>query len=184
MRQVDAFVKYVLGIDLRQNNMPYRGLFGDVKAYFGWWKHRLLNNCPLKSTAVERVLESTDGKRFREQVASYARRIVTHNLPIEINKCGCSECVHRFPVLLSCQFQTGSQKKPFVIQEVNVHELSLPNLHYYNVVYMALSLSSQQFLRSALARLRPSCRPDWDHVLSEKRSRTQSTKEAIPRREL
>ncbi|KAG6960170.1 hypothetical protein JG687_00008373 [Phytophthora cactorum] len=75
MRQVDAFIKYVLGIG--------PSLFGDVKAYFVMVEtqgrgtlhiHLLiwLNNCPLNSTAVERLLDSTDGNRFREQVASYA----------------------------------------------------------------------------------------------------------------
>ncbi|KAG6941518.1 hypothetical protein JG688_00018628 [Phytophthora aleatoria] len=71
-----------------------------------------LNNCPLNSTVVERLLDSTDGNRFREQVASYARIIATNNLPIAINKCGCSECVAPFSDIVELPIPDSARKDP------------------------------------------------------------------------
>ncbi|KAF1789945.1 hypothetical protein GQ600_26341 [Phytophthora cactorum] len=140
MRQVDAFIKYVLGIDpSTRKQMSYRRLFGDGGGNTGTGDANIhlliwLNSCPLNSTAVERLLDSTDANRFCERVASYARGIVTENLPIAINKCGCSECGPSLSDIVELPIPDRARKDPFVIQEENVHELNLPNLHYYNVI--------------------------------------------------
>ncbi|KAF1791601.1 hypothetical protein GQ600_25180 [Phytophthora cactorum] len=40
MRQIDAFIKFALGMDpITRKRLPFQGLFGDVKAYFGMVKH-------------------------------------------------------------------------------------------------------------------------------------------------
>ncbi|KAF1779989.1 Helitron helicase-like domain [Phytophthora cactorum] len=170
MRQVDAFIKYVLGIVLRQGKECIsRAIWrcesllcdgrGTLHIHLLIW----LNNCPLNSTAVERLLDSTTA-------TVSASSIVTNNLPIAINKCGCSECGASFSDIVELPIPDSARKNPVVIQEVKVHELSLLNLHY--------SMYSQHFLRSALIRFRPSCWPDWDNVLSEQEAEKQATKEA------
>ncbi|KAG6973972.1 hypothetical protein JG688_00003281 [Phytophthora aleatoria] len=71
-----------------------------------------LNSCPLNSTAVERLLDSTDANRFCERVASYARGIVTENLPIAINKCGCSECGPSLSDIVELPIPDRARKDP------------------------------------------------------------------------
>jgi len=102
MRQVDTFITHVLGIDpATRKRLPFRGLFGDVKAYFGMVEtqgrgtlhiHLLvwLNNCPPNSASVERLMKSCEGSVFRDRVASYAKSIVRNDLPIAFDACQCS----------------------------------------------------------------------------------------------
>jgi hypothetical protein len=122
MRQVDAFIKYALGIDsATAKQLPFRGLFGDVKAYFGMVEtqgrgtlhlHILiwLNHCPPNSTAIERVLQGPDGDKFRERVISYTRSIVSNDLPIPVEAARCSRCSAPFSKFVGLPIPDGARQ--------------------------------------------------------------------------
>ncbi|KAG6950983.1 hypothetical protein JG687_00013910, partial [Phytophthora cactorum] len=76
MRQVDVFIKYVLGVDpATKKPTPHRGLFDTVQTYFGMAEtqgrgtlriHFLiwLKDCPPNSAAVEKHCEALRGINF------------------------------------------------------------------------------------------------------------------------
>ncbi|ETM99754.1 hypothetical protein PPTG_18505 [Phytophthora nicotianae INRA-310] len=97
IRQVDAFIRFVLGVDPKTNKPSLSGgLLGDVQAYFGMVEtqgrgtlhiHFLvwLTRCPPNSAAIDSILKSEDGDRFCASVASYADSIVRNELPIRLD---------------------------------------------------------------------------------------------------
>jgi hypothetical protein len=124
MRQIDAFIKYALKIDpATAKYLPFRGLFGDVKAYFGMVEtqgrgtlhlHILiwLNHCPPNSTAIERVLQGPDGDNFRERVISYTRSIVSNDLPIPVEASRCSRCSASFSKFVGLPIPDSARQYP------------------------------------------------------------------------
>ncbi|KAG6952915.1 hypothetical protein JG687_00012719 [Phytophthora cactorum] len=113
MRQIDAFIKFALGMDpITRKRLPLRGLFGDVKAYFGMVETQgrgtlhiqfliWLNRCPPNSAAVESLLESADSESFREQVVSYAQNSARKDPQAGIRATSVRESVAE-PPLIKC----------------------------------------------------------------------------------
>jgi hypothetical protein len=178
MRQVDAFIRYALDIDpISRKRLSFRGLFGDVKAYFGMVEtkgrgtlhiHFLLwlNNCPANSTAVENILKSSKGDLFREKVASYAQSIVTNDLPITLDACGCPNCGACFAELVGLPIPDQSRQDPRRGSWKRGNRCEVVGSVLIECSQCSTRFSSQHLLRSALLKLRPRCWPVWEGSLS------------------
>ncbi|KAG6948206.1 hypothetical protein JG687_00015629 [Phytophthora cactorum] len=110
MRQMDAFVKDVLGLDPVINGpKPFKGLLGEVRAYFGMVEtqgrgtlhgHFLiwLCRCPPNAESFEKQV-ATDSEIFLNEVAQYADS--TNQLPIPLDSGNCVNCGKTFATLVS-----------------------------------------------------------------------------------
>jgi hypothetical protein len=124
MRYVDAFIKFGMGIDPKtKKQMPHRGLFGAVGAYFSMVEtqgrgtlhiHFLiwLSDCPANSAAVEEKLKSSDAGRFTKSVESYVRTIVTNTLPLNLSRHRCSRCGASFSHVVALPIPESARKDP------------------------------------------------------------------------
>ncbi|KUF86403.1 hypothetical protein AM588_10001138 [Phytophthora nicotianae] len=193
MRHVDAFIRHALGIDPRtRKKLSYRGLLGDVKAYFGMVEsqgrgtlhiHLLiwLNHCPPNSTAVMKILGSPQGNVFRERVASYADSIVQNDLPISLDNYNCSSCGASHERLIGLQIPEQARKDPT--------GRSTKNRSRYRPAEPALvacgrcgaQFSSQHLIRNALLKARPECWPIWRQPLSPNEIEQQAVAESVCR---
>jgi hypothetical protein len=189
MRQVDAFIKYALGVDPKaKKRLPFRGLLGDVKAFFGMVEtqgrgtlhiHLLvwLNKCPPNSAAVERLMKSNSKADFCGRVASYARGIVTNELPVAYKECICSQCGAPFSAFKGLPIPESARKDIAVgRRSPRVTSKAIePALIQCGVC--GLAFSSQHLLRSALLRFRPTHWPLWDSTLSKEEIEQQAAVE-------
>ncbi|OWZ02958.1 hypothetical protein PHMEG_00025393, partial [Phytophthora megakarya] len=103
MRQMDAFIEDVLGIDpVTKQKKCFKGLLGNVRAYFGMIEtqgrgtlhgHFLiwLSGCPPNAETFEQELRS-EGDAFTRGIVDYADSIVTTELPISLSRGTCVQC--------------------------------------------------------------------------------------------
>lgn len=103
MRNVDAFISHVLGVD-PDTKQPRTedGLFGKRKAYFGMVEtqgrgtlhiHFLvwIFNVPRNATEFKDKL-CTEGQHFKDRIAVYVDSIVTNELPLPLEQSKCANC--------------------------------------------------------------------------------------------
>ncbi|KAG6945228.1 hypothetical protein JG688_00016673 [Phytophthora aleatoria] len=184
MRHVDAFITYALGINPR--------LFGDVTAYFGMVEtqgrgtlhiHFLiwLNNCPTYTTAVERILSLTEGKSFRDLVTSFADSIVTNELPIPIEDCGCSSCGASFSNYVGLALPDSARKDPCPVKRRARFRCTPSEPFLVECCQCKMQFSSQHLLRNALLKFRPTVWPNWKRPLSISETEGMASIKAICR---
>ncbi|GMF09583.1 unnamed protein product [Phytophthora lilii] len=103
--------------------ITFRGLLGDVRAYFGMVENQgrgtlhiqlpiWLNHCPPNSAVIMKIVDSPEGKEFRERVASYADSIVRNDLPISLVNYNCSSCGACFQHLIELPIPELARKDP------------------------------------------------------------------------
>jgi len=189
MRYVDAFIKFGMGIDPKtKKQMPHRGLFGAVGAYFSMVEtqgrgtlhiHFLiwLSDCPANSAAVEEKLKSSDAGRFTKSVESYVRTIVTNTLPLNLSRHRCSRCGASFSSVVALPIPESARKDPQegLYNAQAKRNISAPPLLQCDVCN--IKFSSQHSLRAVLLRQRPLHWPIWKGSLSSSAIATQVSRE-------
>jgi hypothetical protein len=177
MDQVDTFIKHVLGLDpATKKPMPFKGLFGNVKAYFGMVETQgrgtlhihfiiWLSDSPSCTMELEEVLASSDGPKFKESVVAYVDSIVSNKLPLPVETYKYSSCGSSYSELCDLKIEPRAKQnprsKPF---SSKAHRrVSEPALVHCKTCKTAFS--SQHILRSVLLQARPVHWPPWKRQL-------------------
>jgi predicted nucleic acid binding AN1-type Zn finger protein len=193
MRQVDAFIKHGLGIDpTTKRRLTFQGLLGDVKAYFGMVEtqgrgtlhiHMLiwLKKCPPNSTAIEQLLNSPSGTLFQDRVASNTQSVVSNNLPIGVEKCGCSQCGAPFSELVGLRIPDSARKDPISKTRASRTRRKVREPALIQCTSCQFRFSSQHLLRSALLRCYPNQWPPRKRLLSRQEVKNQAAVELSSR---
>jgi len=192
MRNVDAFVENVLGINpVTQEQMPYRGLIGGLEAYFGMVEtqgrgtlhiHMLiwLKGVPTSTVEVEAKLSGPNGGVF-QTIESYIRSIVTNNLPLPVEGCSCVRCGAPYSNLIGLGIPQHARQ--------HSHHGIYSAKRQASVVEPALvrcgscdtKVSSQHVLRRVLLQARPMHCPPWLRDLTAAEIDDQAGEELVAR---
>ncbi|OWZ05712.1 hypothetical protein PHMEG_00022143 [Phytophthora megakarya] len=193
MRHVDAFIRHALGMDpATGKRLSYRGLFGDVKAFFGMVEtqgrgtlhiHFLiwLNKCPSNSTSVENILRSPEGDIFGDSVASYAESIVQNELPITLNGYSCSNCGASFSKLKGIPIPDAARMDPYTVTRTARFCSNAAEFFLIECSVCSMQCSAQHLIRGALLKSRPTHWPLWEHPLTAREIEKQVAIESICR---
>ncbi|KAG6956748.1 hypothetical protein JG688_00011286 [Phytophthora aleatoria] len=164
MRQVDAFIRHVLGFDPRW--------LGDVLAYFGMVEthgrgtlhiHLLiwLRSCPPNSAEIESMLGSTNAEQFRESVQAFARSIVCVSVWRSIIVCK-APLVDLIPLPIPERARKDPMSGLYSSRaKARVVEPALRRCAICNT-----NFSSQHILRDVLLKSRPAHWPRWEGALT------------------
>jgi hypothetical protein len=192
IRSVDAFIKHALGIDPKTKKpMKFRGLFGDVRAYFGMVEtqgrgtlhvHFLiwLAGCPPNAIQVESILSGPNGDAFCESVKAYSSSIVSNELPLPLEDGKCCHCGASYANLVGLKINPNSRKDPCdgLYNAEARSRVMEPCLVECRVCKS--QFSSQHVLRQLVLEKRM-LMPAWERPLSTKEVEVQAGVEADSR---
>jgi len=124
MRNVDAFIEHVLGMDPATHDpMPFQGLIGNVEAYFGMVEtqgrgtlhiHLLvwLKGVPSSIAALENELNGPGGHAFQKTVQSYLESVVSNSLPVPVELFECVKCGASYSQLVGLPIPQRARQNP------------------------------------------------------------------------
>jgi hypothetical protein len=124
MKNVDAFIEHVLGIDpVTRRQTPLKGLVGQVKAFFGMVVtqgrgtlhiHFLiwLLDTPSSIHDLEKAVNGPNGNSFRSTTEAYVQSIVSNELPLPVREFSCTNCGAPFSKLMGLAISPQSRRNP------------------------------------------------------------------------